>query len=48
MMFRVTAVWNDGLDLIEEHATWTAAVAFASEAMGCDSMAKVTIEKVNV
>jgi hypothetical protein len=46
MKVRVTGIWNDGLDITEEHPTWEAAQDFIGELMGVDSIKAIHIEKV--
>jgi len=46
MKFLVTALWHDGLANVEEHPTLFAALDFAKEALGCEGIIKVTVEKV--
>ena len=47
MKFLVTALWNDGFANTEEHSTWEAAQDFIGEAIGCESIVKVTVEKMD-
>lgn len=46
MKFLVTALWHDGLDNVEEHSLLSAALDFAKEALGCEGIVSVKIEKV--
>lgn len=46
MKFLVTALWDDGLDNVEEHSLLSAALAFAKEALDCEGIVSVKIEKV--
>ena len=47
MKFLVTALWNDGFANTEEHPTWEAAQDFIGESIGCESIVKVTVEKMD-
>jgi hypothetical protein len=43
--FLVTSLWHDGWTNVEEHSTWEEAQAFIGEAMGCEGIVKVKVEK---
>jgi hypothetical protein len=43
--FLVTALWQDGLTNVEEHPTWEAAQDFIGEAIGCEGIISVKVEK---
>jgi hypothetical protein len=44
--YLVTALWHDGLANEEEHPTWEAAQDFIGEAMGCEGIVSVKVEKL--
>jgi hypothetical protein len=48
MKFLVTAFWSDGLTNVEDHATLFSAQDFAKEALNCEGIVKVIIEKTHV
>jgi len=45
--FRVTALWKDGWDNVEEHPTWAAAQRFVTEVMSVEDIVSVKVEKVS-
>jgi hypothetical protein len=44
--FLVTALWHDGLDNVEEHSLLSAALDFAKEALDCEGIVSVKVEKI--
>jgi len=46
--FLVTALWYDGLTNVEEHALLSAAQRFVAEAIGCEGIVSVKVEKIVV
>jgi hypothetical protein len=44
--FRVTALWKDGWDNMEEHPTWAAAQRFITEVMSVEDVVSVKVEKL--